>query len=154
MYSIIVQLAADEKAYVPSAASLRKWAKQTLKSNIDSGEITLRVVSIPEMTTLNESFRKKAGPTNVLSFPFDTPPEIDEDEADAFLGDIVICAEVVNDEAAIQHKSPDAHWAHMVVHGIYHLLGYDHMIDSEAEIMEGLEIKSMQALGFGNPYDE
>src|SRR5579862_4310248 len=149
MYRIIIQHAAD-KTLAPSSALLRKWAKSTLRDQIEAAEITIRLVSIEEMTQLNESYRHKKGPTNVLSFPFSMPNNIEIDPP--ILGDIVICSEVIHREAHEQGKTTDAHWAHMIVHGIFHLLGYDHVIDSEAEIMESLEIKCMQAMGFPNPY--
>lgn len=86
----------------------------------------------------------------MLSFPFAISEEVDIDIP--ILGDIVICAEVVNQEAEDQGKPRDAHWAHMIVHGIFHLLGFDHETEDEAEVMESLEIAIMQTLGFDNPY--
>lgn len=148
-YHVVIQLAAD-KALAPKPYLLRNWAKKTLKKQITAAEVTIRIVGIEEMITLNSTYRHKNGPTNVLSFPFAIAEEIDIDIP--ILGDIVICAEVVNKEAAEQSKSLAAHWAHMVVHGIFHLLGYDHEIEKDAEIMESLEINIMQELGFANPY--
>jgi probable rRNA maturation factor len=110
----------------------------------------LRIVDEAEMTGLNEQYRKKSGPTNVLSFPADLPQGVNS----PFLGDIIICAPVVAKEAKDQGKSLDSHWAHMTVHGILHLQGYNHIDNTEAEQMESLEIKIMQQLGFANPYDE
>ncbi len=150
MYQIIIQcLVAKEQA--PKPALLRKWAKAALSAQLDSAEVTLRIVEKTEMTELNSMYRKKQGPTNVLSFPADLPDDIEMDMP--ILGDIVICADVVNNEAAAQGKTKDAHWAHMIVHGIYHLLGHDHEKDDEAEVMEQLEIATLQKLGFGNPYE-
>lgn len=154
MYRIIIQQMTDN-IFVPRPTLLRKWAKTTLmqqapEKKITSAEVTLRIVDVTEMTELNSTYRHKQGPTNVLSFPFSMPDEVDMPVP--ILGDIVICAEVVNREAQEQHKSPEAHWAHMVIHGIFHLLGYDHEIESEAEVMESLEIDVMKALGFPNPY--
>lgn len=149
MHHIVIQLIAD-KTSIPKASLLRKWAKKTLSKKIEAAEITIRVVDMEEMTALNSTYRHKNGPTNVLSFPFSISEEVDLDMP--ILGDIVICADVVNREAYEQGKTAEAHWAHMVVHGIFHLLGYDHEQDKDAEMMESLEIEIMQALGFLNPY--
>lgn len=150
MYHIIIQLTCD-KTLVPQKSLLRKWAQFALQRKRDAGEITIRIVDSEEMSVLNSTYRKKTGPTNVLSFPFDIPEGVVLDVP--ILGDIVICAEVVNDEAISQGKNQDAHWAHMIIHGVFHLLGYDHEMDSDAIIMESLEIETLQHLGFANPYD-
>lgn len=128
-------------AGVPSAASLRSWAEAARGRK--SGEITLRLVDAAESQTLNRDFRGKDKPTNVLSFPMGEPD---------YLGDIVICAPVVAAEAVEQGKPARAHWAHMVVHGVLHLLGHDHIADDEAEKMEALERKLLSRLGFPDPY--
>lgn len=150
MYSIIIQLAAD-KTLAPKKSLLRKWAKQALSKKIESAEITIRIVDVDEMSLLNSTYRQKKGPTNVLSFPFILPEDIEIDIP--ILGDIVVCAEVVNREAHEQHKSQESHWAHMIIHGVFHLLGYDHETDKDADIMESLETEIMQTLGFANPYE-
>lgn len=150
MHQIIIQYIGDKKL-VPKSSLLRKWATKALDTEYDAAEITLRIVDPEEMTELNSTYRHKKGPTNVLSFPFDAPDDVDMPLP--LLGDIVICAEVVNKEAEDQNKDPEAHWAHMVVHGVFHLLGYDHEKDKDAKIMEELEIKTMAALGFTNPYE-
>ncbi len=150
MYFITIQLAADQ-VFIPKRSLLRKWAKCALSRKFRAAEITIRVVDNEEMSVLNSTYRLKKGTTNVLSFPFVMPDDIDI--AIPILGDIVICAEVVNREAKEQDKSPEAHWAHMIVHGIFHLLGYDHETDKKAEVMESLEIEVMQTLGFDNPYE-
>lgn len=149
MYSVIIQLAAKAKP-IPKKALLRKWAETALCDNVPTAEMTLRIVDVPEMTALNSQYRHKSGPTNVLSFPFSLTEDVALDMP--ILGDVVICAEVVNREAKEQRKTEEAHWAHMVVHGIYHLLGYDHENDEDASIMEALEIKTLDTLGFANPY--
>lgn len=149
MYSIVVQYAAD-KSLAPKKSLLTKWAKRALRSKIKDAEVTIRIVDVQEMTTLNTTFRKKNGTTNVLSFPFSMPEEIDL--GIPILGDIVICAEVVNQEAQEQHKPRETHWAHMVIHGVFHLLGYDHETEEEADEMESLEIEILGSLGFENPY--
>lgn len=151
MYSIIIQLAAD-KALVPKKSLLRKWAIQALSKKIESAEITIRIVDEDEMRELNSTFRQKDGLTNVLSFPFSIPDEVQLDIP--ILGDIVICADVVRREALEEAKSEESHFAHMIVHGVFHLLGYDHENDRDAEIMETLEADIMQSLGYKNPYDK
>ncbi len=111
-------------------------------------ELTVRIVDEEEGARLNKQWRGGNGATNVLSFPaaddFNMIPEL--------LGDIVICAPVVEREAREQGKPPESHWAHMVIHGTLHLLGHDHQIDEEADVMEALEIDRLHLLGYGNPY--
>lgn len=148
---ITVQYAADKKL-APAKALICKWAEQALAGHTDKTDVTIRIVDSNEMADLNKTYRKKSGPTNVLSFPVDLPKEILG--ACPFLGDIVICAEVVNREASEQKKPQQSHWAHMVVHGIFHLLGYDHEKDDEADKMEAMEIAVMRKLGFANPYED
>ena len=147
MYHIVIQYAAN-KRLAPKAADIRCWAEKALHNHIAAAEVTIRIVNIDEMTQLNRQFRHKNGPTNVLSFP--APADIKAEAG--MLGDIVICADVVNREAEEQHKKPEAHWAHMTIHGIFHLLGHDHEKDEEAEVMEALEIAVMRSLGFSDPY--
>lgn len=111
-------------------------------------EITIAVIDKKTSALLNNLYRKKKGPTNVLSFPYKTVPGI----AVETLGDLAICAAIVEAEAAEQHKNLTAHWAHLTIHGTLHLLGYDHIPDDEADIMEALEIKIMHELDFNDPY--
>lgn len=150
MYSITIQKATD-KTLFPKSASIRKWAKKALEKQIEVAEVTIRIVGIDEMTMLNKTYRHKSGPTNVLSFPINLPEDVALSVP--MLGDIVICADVVNREADEQIKAVEAHWAHMVIHGIFHLLGYDHENDEDAKIMETLEINVLLSLGFPNPYE-
>ncbi|MBZ2188642.1 rRNA maturation RNase YbeY [Alcanivorax sp. JB21] len=116
------------------------------------GEITLRVVDDAESQALNLAYRGKDAPTNVLSFPFEMPEGLDVPDDALILGDIAICAEVVADEARTQHKTLAAHWAHMVVHGVLHLLGFDHIDAADAADMEALETDILATLGFADPY--
>ncbi|WFE68145.1 rRNA maturation RNase YbeY [Thiomicrospira sp. R3] len=118
-------------------------------------ELSLRIVDLEESQQLNRDYRGMDKPTNVLSFEFDMPPgvELDDDEP-LYLGDLVVCAPVVEREALEQGKPLLAHWAHMLVHGCLHLQGFDHLDDEEAEEMESLEKQIMQSLGFDNPYDD
>lgn len=129
-------------AGIPSAASLRLWAETARGKK--RGEITLRIVDADEGLALNRDWRGRDYATNVLSFPMQEPD---------YLGDIVICAEVVAREALEQHKTLRAHWAHMVVHGVLHLMGHDHIADDEAEKMEALERRLLAKLGFTDPYE-
>lgn len=145
MIEVEVQIAASADD-IPSEETFQYWVSQ-IESDAEQ-EVALRIVDETEMTQLNEQYRKKSGPTNVLSFPAELPGGIDV----PFLGDIIICAPVVAKEATDQGKSLDSHWAHMTVHGILHLQGYDHIDEADAEQMESLEIKIMQQLGFANPY--
>ncbi|TDG12571.1 rRNA maturation RNase YbeY [Seongchinamella unica] len=136
---------------VPDEDDIRRWVLAALAGRRRSDtEVSLRLVDIAEMTTLNESYRHKTGPTNVLSFPSDLPPELEL----PLLGDIVICAPVVREEARQQAKALEAHWAHMTVHGTLHLLGYDHIEEAEAEAMEALETDILTALNYPCPYQD
>lgn len=111
-------------------------------------ELTIRIVDELEGRQLNETWRQRQGATNVLSFPIDCPEEVDFH----LLGDLVICAPVVHREANEQKKTLYAHWAHLVIHGTLHLLGYDHLEPEQAQQMEILEIELLQRLGYANPY--
>lgn len=143
-----VQIAtADEN--IPSEEEFRTWVAAALPDERRASEITIRVVDFDESQTLNAQYRHQNKPTNVLSFPSELPPELQI----PLLGDLVVCAGVVAREAAEQGKSPVAHWAHMVVHGTLHLLGYDHESDAEAEVMEALETHILSQLGFPAPYE-
>lgn len=135
---------------LPSAAQIERWTQAALAGRAEAPELTIRIVDEAEIAALNEAYRGKSGPTNVLSFPFEAPPGVDL----PLLGDIIICAPVVAHEAEAQRKPLEAHWAHMVVHGCLHLLGYDHIDPQEAELMEGLEIELLSGLGYANPYQE
>ncbi len=139
---------ASASLFLPSEKDLTQWAKAATRR--DNAEIVVRVVDEPESAELNEHYRGKAGPTNVLSFPFEAPPGVTTE----ILGDLVVCAPVVEREAKEQGKTLQAHWAHMVVHGVMHLQGYDHIEEDEAVIMESEEIAIMNGLGFSNPYEE
>lgn len=138
---------------IPDDQTLAEWACAAARGAGGAvGEITLRVVDSSESRALNSSYRGKDAPTNVLSFPFEMPEGIPVEHQDMILGDIAICAEVVAHEAAEQGKLPEAHWAHMVVHGVLHLLGFDHLHEEEAADMEALETRILAGLGFPDPY--
>lgn len=128
-----------------------QWAEATLHAiDRQADELTVRITDEAEISELNEQYRAKQGATNVLSFPFDAPVGIE----DGLLGDVVICAPVVEREARQQGKPVEAHWAHMIVHGVLHLCGYNHIDDNEAQQMEGLERTIMNKLGFADPYKD
>lgn len=137
-----------EDAGIPEDTALELWAQKAWLGNHPS-EVTIRIVNHDESAELNGQYRGKDRPTNVLSFPFEAPAGITVPLA----GDLVICAPVVEKEAKDQHKALEAHWAHMVVHGMLHLQGYDHIEDHDAEVMEALEIRLLEQLGYGNPYE-
>lgn len=126
---------------MPAPARLRRWAIAALGGR--GGEVTLRVVGAAESRTLNARYRGKDQPTNVLSFPSEAP---------GVLGDLVLCAPVVAREARAQGKPPAAHWAHMVVHGVLHLAGFDHIRPADAKVMEGRERAILARLSFPDPY--
>lgn len=132
---------------LPDDEQLTRWANAGWRGE-SASEVTLRIVDEDESAELNGQYRQKDYPTNVLSFPFEQPEGIEVPLA----GDLVICAGVVAREAQEQHKTLDAHWAHMVIHGMLHLQGYDHIDDREAEEMEALEVRLLAELGFSNPY--
>jgi probable rRNA maturation factor len=147
---LAVQLATSRPC-LPSQENFKRWANATLDNYRDSVELTIRVVDEEESTRLNQTYRHKSGPTNVLSFPL----KIDVPQVNIpLLGDIVICAPVVEQEAIDQNKIPEAHWAHMVVHGILHLLGYDHQEEGQALDMERLETRILHRLGYPDPYGD
>lgn len=145
---IDLQIASENIDGLPTLEQIEQWATAAVQPESDDVEMTVRIVDEAESQTLNRTYRAKDRPTNVLSFPFECPTEVSL----PLLGDLVICRQVVEYEAAEQEKPLMAHWAHMVVHGSLHLLGYDHIDDSEAEEMESLETKIMQGLGFVDPY--
>ncbi len=132
----------------PSQCLIEHWVKAALHGRREVAELAVRIVGTDEIRQLNRTYRHKDVPTNVLSFPFDAPPGVDL----PMLGDIAIAAPVVQTEAVEQGKDVEAHWAHMVVHGVLHLLGYDHIVDNEAQVMERLEIEVLAGLGYPNPY--
>ena len=140
---------------VPDAQQIQVWANAAVQHAAPdqrANQMTVRIVELEEITQLNQQYRKKSGPTNVLSFPFDALPGMPSEIAESELGDVVVSAVVVENEAAAQGKTSAAHWAHMVVHGTLHLLGYDHVQDDEAQKMESLEVAVLAELGYANPY--
>jgi probable rRNA maturation factor len=138
--SLSVQYAVNQEG-LPSRSQFKKWVKAALR--VDT-EVTIRVVDEEEGRMLNSSYRGKDYATNVLTFPLTEIPHL--------MGDIIICAPVVESEAHAQNKSIEAHYAHLTVHGVLHLHGYDHITEPQAELMESLEVTILQKLGYANPY--
>lgn len=145
---------ACEASNLPSEADFIRWVQAALAgahyqvaADLPT-ELTIRLVDTEESHKLNRDYRGMDKPTNVLSFPFDGPEGIPL----ALLGDLVICVPVVVQEAKEQHKTEPAHWAHMVVHGTLHLLGFDHIEEADAEQMEALEVVILASLGYADPY--
>ena len=148
-----LQIATDESA-LPSQQQVADWATAALTAAAydrcdGEAEISVRIVDETEMVQLNGQYRDKHNPTNVLSFPTDFPCDTEI----PLLGDLVVCARVVEHEARQQNKELNAHWAHMIVHGTLHLIGYDHINDQEADNMEQLETDILCNLGFPPPYN-
>lgn len=141
---------AAPRAGVPAPASFRRWVEAALRGarRRKATELSIRIVDTAEGRALNRDYRGKDYATNVLSFPAELPPGVDL----PLIGDLAICAPVVAREAAEQGKDPRDHWAHMTVHGVLHLLGYDHIEDAEAEAMEALETRILAGLGIADPY--
>jgi len=139
-----------DSADQPDRQQIQLWVDTALDDYDHDTEIVVRIVGVEESAELNEQYRHKSGPTNILSFPVDLPEGIELD----LLGDLVICAPVVEKEALEQDKPLAHHWAHIIVHGVLHLLGYDHIDDDEAELMENKEIAILNKLHINNPYTE
>ncbi|NMP26284.1 rRNA maturation RNase YbeY [Rahnella sp. SAP-1] len=143
-----LQIASESSEGLPAESDFQHWLEAVLPQFQEESEVTVRIVDEAESQQLNMTYRGKDKSTNVLSFPFEAPPGMEM----PLLGDLVICRQVVEREAQEQHKTLNAHWAHMVVHGSLHLLGYDHIVDEEAEEMEAIETEIMQGLGHPDPY--
>ena len=142
-----IQMASSSEE-APDPQSIERWIGAAIGNQRESTELSVRIVDAEEGQALNEQFRGSTGATNVLSFPF----ENESPEPLPLIGDIVICAPVVAKEAREQNKALNAHWAHMMIHGVLHLLGYDHQNENDANLMESLETEIMQGLGFPPPY--
>ena len=146
-----LQFASEDKHNIPALVSIEKWIQSAIiagASPKEEAELTVRIVDAEESQQLNGQYRNKHKPTNVLSFPFQNPPGITL----PLLGDLVICKKIVENEAQEQDKTLLEHWAHMLIHGTLHLLGYDHINETDALEMESLETKLLIELGFNDPY--
>ncbi|MDD5319348.1 MAG: rRNA maturation RNase YbeY [Methylococcales bacterium] len=132
----------------PDQKQIQRWVDVALDDLDKDTEIVVRIVDEQESAELNKHYRRKPGPTNILSFPVEVPEGIELN----LLGDLVVCAPVLEKEALEQHKALTDHWAHIIVHGILHLLGYDHIDETQAELMESKEIAILNKLNIKNPY--
>ena len=149
MLQLEVQYALDADG-VPARRDFQRWALAALQPLERSVELVIRIVDAQESRQLNRQYRAQDKATNVLSFPFEPPPAVESHH----LGDLVICAPVVRQQAHEQHKQEQYHWAHMVVHGVLHLRGYDHQNEEDASEMEALEKRVLNQLGVPDPYRE
>ena len=149
MNSIEIQVISNSDV-IPAEEKLQLWVDAALAEWTSETELVIRIVDEQEISLLNEQFRHKKGPTNILSFPFEVPEAVPVN----LLGDLVVCAPVLEEEAKVQHKSLEHHWAHIIVHGVLHLLGYDHIDEADAEEMESKEIAILARLHINNPYNE
>ncbi len=136
--------------FLPTQRDFELWVNAALPEHHQDKEVSICLVDEDQSQALNNEYRDKDKPTNVLSFPCELPEGVDV----PLIGDLVICAGVVAREAEEQNKAVFAHWAHMVVHGCLHLIGYDHIDDAEAEEMEALETRILEALGYPAPYND
>lgn len=149
MIRVDVQYACSEDS-LPTSQQISKWVNAALPVGFGDAELAVRIVDCHESASLNKRYRGLNKPTNVLSFPLNTPSNVPL----KLLGDLAICAPIVASEARDQGKRRDAHWAHLVIHGVLHLLGYDHEADEDAANMEFQEIRILGSLGYKNPYPE
>lgn len=149
MNIVDLQLACDSSS-IPAHDQFQFWVDSVLVDKSNDSEIVIRIVDEDEMTDFNAQYRDKAKPTNILSFPFDAPEQVDTH----LLGDLLVCAPVIERESIEQKKPLDEHWAHMIIHGVLHLLGYDHIDPYDAEEMETLEIQILKKINIANPYEE
>ena len=144
---------------IPNIESLQLWSNAALQQSNGDISLVIRLVDEDEGKNLNYTYRNKNSATNVLSFPYEVPdyaidiPELNDEYSNSHLGDLVLCENVVINEAKAQNKTVEQHWAHLIVHGVLHLQGFDHINDNDAIKMESLEIEILESLGFDNPYD-
>lgn len=143
---VIIQRA-SKTTQIPTNAMIKNWVNLALNSSPKNVEISIKIVDPEESASLNKQYRHKKGATNVLSFPMSVKTE-DLD----FLGDLVICAQIVKNEAIQQGKSVEAHWAHIIIHGILHLLGHTHDQEESMRKMEALEVNLLSQINICNPY--
>jgi len=144
---------ASESSSLPDSEQLSEWVELATQQR-ECAEVIVRLVDDTESAELNQTYRQKKGPTNVLSFPFERPDGLPSEALEEdILGDIVICAPLVEKEAAEQEKALQSHWAHMVIHGCLHLQGYDHIDENDRVVMEALEVQLLDSIGINNPYE-
>lgn len=150
-YLIDLQIACSDELPV-SEKTLLTWAQKPLEEHLEKAELTLRLVDKEEIMALNNTYRNQPKATNVLAFPANIPASIPMDYP--LLGDVIICPSVLLNESIEQQKPLDFHWAHIVIHGVLHLLGFDHIKDDDAALMQAQEIRLLNSLGFESPYHE
>ena len=147
------QYRVDNKTGCPNAECFTSWihhaCQQVLKQSSEKIELCVVIVDQKSGAQLNFQYRQKTGATNILSFNYPNASA----ELFPLIGDLVFCRDIILDEAVEQHKSIEAHWAHLTIHGMLHLLGYDHQTEGEAKIMEQLEVEILASLGYNNPYE-
>lgn len=150
--TVELQNASLDQDGLPSEETLETWAQKALEigGRTADAELTVRLVEPQEIQSLNALYRHIDRPTNILSFPFECPEEVEL----PLIGDLIVCMQVLRREAEEQGKSVDEHFAHLIVHGCLHLIGYDHIEPQDAQIMEPLEVKAVMALGYDNPYKD
>ncbi|MFV9985271.1 MAG: rRNA maturation RNase YbeY [Francisella endosymbiont of Hyalomma asiaticum] len=155
MDSLNINVINDDEYPIPSQDLLLKCLQIVAdKNHISHAEVNVSIVSNNEIQQINKQFRNKDKPTNIISFEFEKPQGLPDDIAADFLGDIIIAPMVIEKEAKEQNKKLNDHWQHIFIHGLLHLLSYDHQNDQEAEVMEYLEIQLLAQLGIANPYIE
>ncbi|MEE9326432.1 MAG: rRNA maturation RNase YbeY [Cocleimonas sp.] len=143
----------DEFGSLPAKDSIQTWCHAALQDDKQDYSLVIRFVGTEESAHLNSTYRQKKSATNVLSFSYDAPGFVVEEQGEPkHLGDLVLCEPLVKKEAVAQNKDLIQHWAHLIIHGVLHLQGYDHVDDKSALIMESLEVKILQQQGFANPY--
>lgn len=143
---------ATQSPNIPALDQFQHWVEEALKGKGESFSLAIRLVDEPEMQKFNFQYREKDYATNILSFLSDLPESLPEEIRQSQLGDLLICAPVVNREAIEQGRQETDHWAHLTIHGVLHLLGYDHEQAEEARVMESLEIETLARLGISDPY--
>jgi len=148
MNLIPVLLSNDAELESPSLTEFDLWVETVIEHHGEFFQVSIEIVDTTSSQDLNKTYRNKDRPTNVLSFPLELPDYVEED----LIGDLAICAEIVEQEAVQQQKNSKDHWAHLTIHGTLHLLGYDHINEEEAKIMEALEIQLLKKLNIANPY--
>ncbi|MBQ0723919.1 MAG: rRNA maturation RNase YbeY [Cycloclasticus sp.] len=152
--TVEIQIASTSQS-LPNQEQFIQWVGLATESARQGADVVIRIVDQVESAELNTTYRQKEGATNVLSFPFEMPNGMPDDAlTEDILGDLVICAPIVEEQAEQQGKLGLSHWAHMVIHGCLHLQGYDHVESEQAMVMENLEIKLLDSIGIGNPYSD
>ena len=156
MYNIHIDLDNPHNYILPNDDIFKKCIKAVIiEKNINNISVNINIANLEEIQQINNDYRNKNKPTNIISFPFEKPAGLPDDftEMNDFIGDIVISSDVLEQEAKEQNKHLENHWCHIIIHGVLHLLGYDHIEENEAQEMESLEIKILQSLNISNPYE-